>query len=565
MLDLSAALEQPDHTRRIPPMTTPTSTPTTIARPTITPPAITLPNGDGELWWGGAVADGCVMPFGASGRAHRDLATNAGFAHKPEDGANQSAPLLISNRGHVVWSERPFTFTITPQEVTLEPGIDGAPLEISQAGEHSLRAAFLAATTHFAPTGATPAIELFTGPQYNTWIEMPWLPTQEAVLAYARRILDSGLPPGVLMIDDNWAPDFGDWQFDTRRFPDAAAMIEELHALGFHVMVWIVPFVSPDSAISRDLAARDLLLKDRTGAVAIRQWWNGYSAVLDVTNPAAIAYLDGELRGLMAATGVDGFKFDAGDLRDYVIGDQHAVGTLPTDPSQAWALFGATFGFNEFRASWKVGGQHLAQRLHDKPTTWEALRSLIPEGIAQSLTGHAFICPDMIGGGDVGAFAGGAAVEQEHFVRYAQVAALFPMTQFSLSPARVLDAEHFAAVRSALDLRAHLLPEILALVEHAARTGEPILRPLGYHYPGLEHVNDQFLLGENILVAPIQTKGATERRVVIPPGQWRAIEQHSETQAPDGEAHLPGNGVLSNTIVTLPVTLTTLPTYRRIG
>ena len=564
MLDLSAALEQPDHTRRIPPMTTPTSTPTTIARPTITPPAVTLPNGDGELWWGGAVADGCVMPFGASGRAHRDLATNAGFAHKPEDGANQSAPLLISNRGHVVWSERPFTFTITPQEVTLEPGIDGAPLEISQAGEHSLRAAFLAATTHFAPTGATPAIELFTGPQYNTWIEMPWLPTQDAVLAYARRILDSGLPPGVLMIDDNWAPDFGDWQFDTRRFPDAAAMIEELHALGFHVMVWIVPFVSPDSAISRDLAARDLLLKDRTGAVAIRQWWNGYSAVLDVTNPAAIAYLDGELRGLMAATGVDGFKFDAGDLRDYVIGDQHAVGTLPTDPSQAWALFGATFGFNEFRASWKVGGQHLAQRLHDKPTTWEALRSLIPEGIAQSLTGHAFICPDMIGGGDVGAFAGGAAVEQEHFVRYAQVAALFPMTQFSLSPARVLDAEHFAAVRSALDLRAHLLPELLALVEHAARTGEPILRPLAYHYPGLEHVNDQFLLGEDILVAPVQTKGATERRVVIPPGQWEAIQLPGH-QAPDGEAHLPGNGVLSNTIVTLPVTLTTLPTYRRIG
>ena len=78
-------------------------------------------------------------------------------------------------------------------------------------------------------------------------------------------------------------------------------------------------------------------------------------------------------------------------------------------------------------------------------------------------------------------------------------------------------------------------------------------------------MNDQFLLGEDILVAPVQTKGATERRVVIPPGQWRAIEQHSETHVPDGETHLPGNGVLSNTIVTLPVTLTTLPTYRRIG
>ena len=541
-------------------MTTPASTP-----PASTLPTITLPNGTGELWWGGAVADGLLMPFGASGSAHRDLATNAGFAQAANDGANQSAPVLISNQGRVVWSERPFTFTITPEELTLEPGCDGEPVTVSQAQDASLRGAFLAATAHFPPTGSTPAIELFTGPQYNTWIEMPWLPTQEAVLAYATRILDSGLPPGVLMIDDNWAPDFGDWQFDTRRFPDAAAMVAQLHALGFRVMVWIVPFVSPDSAIFRALESRDLLLRDHAGAVAIRRWWNGHSAVLDVTNPATIAYLDGELRALMASTGVDGFKFDAGDLRDYFPGDQHAVGTLPTDPSQAWALFGATFGFNEFRASWKVGGQHLAQRLHDKPTTWEALRSLIPEGIAQGLTGHAFICPDMIGGGDVGAFAAGAEIDQEQFVRYAQVAALFPMTQFSLSPARVLDPDHLTAVKVALDLRALLLPEILDLVEHAARTGEPILRPLAYHYPGLEHVNDQFLLGEDILVAPVQTKGATERRVVIPPGQWRAIEQHSETHVPDGEAHLPGNGVLSNTIVTLPVTLTTLPTYRRIG
>ncbi len=540
--------------------TPPASTPNTTS-----PSPIVLANGDGELWWGGAVADGMAMPFGAAGTAHRDLATNAGFAHQATDGANQSAPVLVSNRGRVVWSERPFTFTIRPEELTFEAGIDGAPIEISQASEPSLRGAFLEATRHFPPTGATPAIELFTGPQYNTWIEMPWTPNQEAVLAYARRILDSGLPPGVLMIDDNWAPDFGDWQFDTRRFPDAAAMVTELHSLGFHVMVWIVPFVSPDSAIFRDLAARDLLLKDHSGAVAIRQWWNGHSAVLDVTNPATIDYLDGVLRTLMTTTGIDGFKFDAGDLRDYVIGDQHANGSLPADPAQAWALFGATFGFNEFRASWKVGGQALAQRLHDKPTTWEALRSLIPEGIAQGLTGHAFICPDMIGGGDVGAFAAGAEIDQEQFVRYAQVAALFPMTQFSLSPARVLDPDHLTAVKVALDLRALLLPEILDLVEHAARTGEPILRPLAYHYPGLEHVNDQFLLGEDILVAPVQTKGATERRVVIPPGQWRAIEQHSETHVPDGEAHLPGNGVLSNTIVTLPVTLTTLPTYRRIG
>ena len=63
----------------------------------------------GEWWWGGAVADGTLMPFGAEPH-RRDLATNAGLVDDPTAGANQSAPLLVSSHGRYVWSDEPFTF-----------------------------------------------------------------------------------------------------------------------------------------------------------------------------------------------------------------------------------------------------------------------------------------------------------------------------------------------------------------------------------------------------------------------------------------------------------------------
>lgn len=167
----------------------------------------------------------------------------------------------------------------------------------------------------------------------------------------------------------------------------------------------------------------------------MREWWNGYSTVLDLTHPDALAWLRRELAALQEL-GVDGFKLDAGDLRDYRIDDHSYAGSGPTGQCEAWGRFATEFAFNELRACWKMGGQPLAQRLHDKPRSWgtDGLLSLIPEGIAQGLIGHPFTCPDMIGGGELGSFENGEPVDQELFVRFAQCSALFPTMQFSLAP-----------------------------------------------------------------------------------------------------------------------------------
>lgn len=164
------------------------------------------------------------------------------------------------------------------------------------------------------------------------------------------------------------------------------------------------------------------------------------------------------------------------------------------------------------------------------------------------MLGHAFVCPDMIGGGEIGAVQGHEGADQEFFVRYAQVAALSPMTQFSIIPSRVLDAEHQSAVRSALAIRAGLLPEILELVQSASITGEPVLRPMAYHSIGLESVIDQFFLGPNLVVAPVLTPGAVERTVHLPAGSWKSAEGKVFTG--------PGQ-------FTVPCDLTTIPRFRR--
>ncbi len=534
----------------------------------------------GERWWGGAVDDGVHMPFGrepftralgADLTASHDTATDPDPDPDPDNptptdtdtdataaeaarsalSSNQSAPVLLSSAGRVLWSEKAFRFSFANGMLR----VAGRRVVLGRGGS-TLREAFLAASGRFfPPSGRTPAPELFAGPQYNTWIEQPYTPTQDGVLAYVRGLLDAGFPPGVVMIDDAWSPDYGTWRFDAARFPDPAAMTRQLHEWGCSLMLWLVPFVSPDSATFRELESRGLLLRDRTGDTAVRRWWNGFSAVLDLSNPDTVDWLTGELDLLVAEYGVDGFKFDGADLRDFRTDDQSAQPLEPGEMSEKWAALGLRYPFNEFRACWRMGGQPLAQRLHDKRPDWSrsGIESLIPEMLAQGLIGHPFGCPDMIGGGEIDAMRGEAAVDQEFFVRYAQIAALAPMMQFSVSPSRVLDEQHLAAVLDALEVRRALLPRILELVEDAARTGEPILRPMAYQEPDLADgadVLDQFFLGPDLLVVPVVTRGATERRVVLPEGSWRAD---------DGTLH-EGPGV-----VTVECGLTRIPRFERVG
>jgi DNA-binding LacI/PurR family transcriptional regulator len=496
----------------------------------------------GECWWGGLIQDGTEMPFGS--RPYE-----ADLRHSLKQ--NQAVPLLVSNKGRFLWSEQGFRFSVDTEKLSV--AADPETLVFEQ-GENGLAAAYRAACQRFfPPSGKLPDPLNFTAPQYSTWIEMQYQPSQEAVLNYARQIRQSGFPPGVLIIDDNWFEAHGDLRFHTGRFPSPRTMIQELHDAGFRLMLWVSPFISPDSGVYRELAARQLLLRTPSGQPSIHRWWNGQSALLDITNPEAAAWLNHQLDSLQEEFGVDGFKLDAGDP-ELCLATTTPPSVSPLDYCETWAKIGAKYAFNEYRACWKGANLPLIQRLRDKGHCWgrEGLADIIPNALAQGLAGYAFNCPDMIGGGEISSFQGsGFQWDQELFVRTAQCCALFPVMQFSAAPWRVLDKEHLSICQTAVRLRQAFGPEILCLAEHAARTGEPILRHLAYVYPdsNLETVNDQFLLGDSILVAPVLEKGTVTRSVVFPPGCWI------------GEDNVPIDGP---TTCEVKAPLDRLPWYRRV-
>ncbi len=475
-----------------------------------------LPN---EHWWGGHSVDGPLMPFTATTKLERNLFGN--------DGTNQAQPLLVSSRGRYVWSEQPFRFAFAAGKLRIDE-THGAIVQARGAAE-TVRAAFQAAARKFFPAdGRMPDPLMFSHPQYNTWIELIYDQNQHDILKYARAIKAQGYPPGVLMIDDNWQENYGNWTFSARRFPDPKAMMRELHELGFKVMVWVCPFVSPDSEIFRDLEKRELVLMDAPAAngekrAAIIRWWNGASACLDLTHPEARAWFRARLDELVRDYGVDGFKLDAGDAEFYTGNFRSHAPASPNDHTEMFGRVGLDFPLNEYRASWKNAGRPLAQRLRDKSHTWSDLHTLIPGIIAQGLMGYAFTCPDLIGGGSFASFLPGAKIDEELIVRSAQVHALMPMMQFSVAPWRILSPANNAICLRAAELHRQHADTILQLARESARTGEPIVRPLCWRWPGAGYdtIRDQFMLGDDILVAPVVQSGARRRSVVFPPGEWR--------------------------------------------
>lgn len=468
----------------------------------------------GEKWWGGAVVDGAEMPFGQAPFAHDLLGGNKG---------NQSQPLLISNSGRYVWCEDPFAYEFKNNTLAVMSKFSGI-----KTGQHgnTLKDAYLyVSKTFFPPAGKIPDELLFSAPQYNTWIELMYDQNEADILKYAGAIVNNGFPPGVLMIDDNWQEDYGAWEFKAEKFEDPRGMIEKLHEMGFKVMLWVCPFVSPDSPVYRELSAKGFLIREDTeeGEPAMIRWWNGVSAALDLTQPGAVEWFHQQLRRLMDSYDVDGFKLDGGDDYFYLGNIRSREQIHANGHMERYARIGLQYPLNEYRACWKLAGQPLAQRLRDKEHNWKDLQKLIPDILAQGLMGYAFSCPDMIGGGEYGSFLNNAAIDRELVVRSAQCHALMPMMQFSVAPWRILDEEQLTLCRAAAQLHVKFANTILSLAQTSSETGEPIVRHMEYVFPhqGYEEIKDQFMLGDSILVAPVLERRARSRQIQFPQGTWK--------------------------------------------
>ena len=472
-----------------------------------------LPN---EQWWGGFTGVGKEMPYQPSERIY-NLRT--------ENFNNQSVPFLYSNKGRYIASEAPFAYQFKEGKILITPS--RAEVSCHTAGS-TLKSAYQAVSKqYFPPSGVIPPEVFFTKPQYNTWIELIYNQNEKDVLAYAKAILDNGMPTGVIMIDDNWQKDYGVWQFRPDKFPTPKEMINQLHQMGFKVMVWVCPFVSPDSQEYRFLRDKGYLVKKKgSDTPAILDWWNGLSACYDLSNPKAFAYFVNMLKDLKKEYGIDGFKFDAGDPERYLAEDVAVFDQKSYDTEQTylWGKLGLEFPYNEFRACWKLGGQALVQRLGDKSYSWDGVTRLVPDMIAAGLNGYAFACPDMIGGGEYGSFLNvdPTKFNQKLIVRSCQIHSMMPMMQFSVAPWRILSKENLAICIKYAKWHEQLGDYIIAEAKKSAQTGEPIVRSMEYAFPhqGFANCKDQYMLGDKYLVAPVMTENDI-RTVKLPKGTWQ--------------------------------------------
>lgn len=503
-----------------------------------------------EYWWGGSAVDGEECPIDKNTCIERD------FTYDCE---NQTMPLYLSSKGRCIWCEEGFKLKISDGVFEID-----APSEVTiEKFGNTLKSAYIGAMNkYFPPRGNYLPEKFFKVPQYNTWMQMTYNQTQEGVLQYARGIIENGFTPGIIMIDEGWQKYYGDWDFDKLKFPDPKAMIDELHKMGFTVMLWVVPYVRPDGLKFINRAwdylnfdnPNEVFMRNKDGKINLVLWWNGFSAILDFTKECDCQYMDAQLQYLMNEYGIDGFKFDGGTVESY---SNHASATgevddthTPHERNIAWNEFGTKYTYHEYKDTFKGGGKRSIQRIRDRGHCWDGdgLSTLIPYALLQGIIGHPFICPDMIGGGEWTVREHNQEVDEELFVRMAQTSALFPMMQFSWAPWEAVGEEALECIKNAEKLHNKFSDKILELVEDAYKTGEPIMRSLEYNYPhkGYHKIHDTFMLGEDILVAPVVVKGLTVRNVVLPEGTWEGF---------DGKTYEGGK------TVSIPVTLNDLPYF----
>lgn len=373
------------------------------------------------------------------------------------------------------------------------------------------------------PTAAPPR-DLFARPIWTTWAHYKMHVTQRDVTEFATQIVARGYPYSVLEIDDRWQRGYGAYVFDQHKFPDPRAMVDELHAAGFKVTLWTPIFFDPADPAFNVAARRGYLIRHPAdGSPYLVRWWQGYGGVLDLTNPEAVAWWLSELRALQAETGVDGFKFDAGEA-NFIPPDAICYAREPRRRyADRYTEFVADhFAYTEVRTGWRSQRRGILFREWDKWSRWgidNGLHSVLTQALTLSVCGFPFVLPDMIGGN---AYQD-EVPDGELMVRWTQLSALLPTMQFSVHPWQY-GAEVDAICRQYAHLHTELDSYLAELIDENLRDGTPLVRPLFWHDPTDEQAlrcNDQFLLGARYLVAPVMQPGQRQRDVYLPAGVWR--------------------------------------------
>ena len=401
-------------------------------------------------------------------------------------------------------------------------------------------------------------------PMMPAWAEGFWqcklrYRTQDELLKTAREYKKRKLPLSVIVVDFfHWTLQ-GDWQFDPACWPDPDGMVRELDEMNVKLMVSIWPTVNENSRNYTTMKERGWLVRTESGGSATRPFFDNKPAgpvfvhFYDPTNPAARNFVWEQVRDNYYRKGIKVWWLDACEpelieeneprnLR-YHIGNGQEVGCLYPWANQQTFYDGMkaekeTEYLMLCRSAW-AGSQRFGAAVWsgDIQSTFEALQAQVRAGLNIGLSGIPWWTTD------IGGFFGGridSPYFRELIVRWFQYGVFCPLFRLHgcrepQTPEGPFSAEIIGAanevwsfgkrayeiIKSILFLRQRLLPYIDKQMKLAHEKGTPPMRPLFFDFPedsDCAAIDDEFLFGPDILVAPVLDYKVRERNVYLPAG-----------------------------------------------
>ncbi|MCS7478660.1 TIM-barrel domain-containing protein [Umezawaea endophytica] len=520
--------------------------------------------------------------FGLGQRTHGRLDQKGLVLDLVQRNAEVSVPFLLSSRGYgFLWN--------LPAVGRVELAENGTRWVADNARQ----------IDYWITTGDSPAAILghyadATGhvPMLPEWASGFWQSklryrTQAELLAVAREHHGRGLPLAVVVADFFHWPHLGDWRFDEAEWPDPEAMVRELDAMGTKLMVSIWPTVSPLSENFPELRDRGLLVGAEQGMAVHAPWKDkGFAAevpvaLYDATHPEARRFLWDTVKRNYHDKGVRAWWLDASEpeiqpghphnLRFHAGPGSEVANLYPQAHARAFHEGLLAEGDDEVvllsRSAW-AGSQRYGSAVWsgDIPATWDSLRAQVRAGLNLAVAGIPWWTTD------IGGFHGGDPDSPEYrelITRWFQYGVFCPLfrlhgfrdprgefgAEMTGGPNEVWSygPEALASIEESLRMRERLRPYVMEQMRVAHESGVPPMRPLFVDFPHDQRaweVDDQFLFGPALLVAPVLHPGAETRRVHLPTGSaW--------TDAATGERHLGGRTIEA------PTPRSRIPVYLR--
>lgn len=379
------------------------------------------------------------------------------------------------------------------------------------------------------------------GYQQCRWSYYP----ESRVREIASGLRERNLPADTIVLDIDYMDGYRVFTWDNERFPDPKKLMEDLRAQGFRVITIVDPGVKvdPGYSIYDDGLAKDLFVKHADGRVFEGTVWPGVTAFPDFTRAEARDWWADQHKPALLDMGIAGIWNDMNEPSCFAR-NTFAEDTLQGEkgeelPHGEWhnaygfLMSKATFEglkrlkpnerpFVLTRSGYAGIQRYSAVWMGDNHSWWEHLFTHMPILMGMGLSGVPFV------GCDVGGFQGDPSGEL--LARWMQVGSLTPFFRNHAAAGTaaqepwVFGGRIESICRRYMELRYELMPFLYGEFRKAAQTGLPIMRPLLLEFPSdpaVANLSDQFMVGQDLMAAPIYQPGADHRMVYFPSGAWR--------------------------------------------